>query len=115
VKLIWATRGRTWGFRFLARGGFVDPLPEYDAAFAGLDGQSEVCTRVGDRVVLRFPDPLGRKDAAGRVIPQEFIVFPPLSESIHTIEDGLELVWERPQVAAEYARVWSLPKPPKGS
>ena len=26
MSLIWATRGRTWGFRFLLNGGFADPL-----------------------------------------------------------------------------------------
>jgi hypothetical protein len=112
VKLIWATRGRSWGFRFLADGGFADPLPEYDSCFAGLDGQARVCVHVGDRAVLRFPDPLGRKDAAGRLIPHEFIVYPPQSSKIHSIDDGLRLVWALPQVSFTFARVWSLPEPP---
>ena len=34
MSLIWATRGRTWGFRFLRDGGFPDPLPVYDLAFS---------------------------------------------------------------------------------
>ena len=34
--LIWATRGRTWGFRFLLDGGQADPLTTYERAFARL-------------------------------------------------------------------------------
>lgn len=55
-------------------------------------------------VALRFPDPLGRKDAAGRVIPHEFVMFRPLTDEIQSIEDGLQLVW--PLVADEFGRVW---------
>jgi hypothetical protein len=112
VKLIWATRGKSWGFRFLDRGGFKDPLPEYDTVFAGLEGRLEICCRVGSKVALRLPDPLGRQDAAGRVIPHEFVVFPPLADQLHSVEDGLQLVWNLPQVADRFARVWALPMPP---
>ncbi|GID93160.1 hypothetical protein ACFQFC_05175 [Amorphoplanes digitatis] len=112
MSLIWATRGRTWGFRFLLDGGFEDPLPEYDSAFSGAGDGPEICRRVGDRVALRFPDPLGRKDVADRVIPHEFVVFGPLADGIDSVEDGLRLVWRQSQVADEFARVWELPKPP---
>jgi hypothetical protein len=112
VILIWATRGKNWGFRFLERGGFEDPLPEYDAAFAGLEGAARICQRVGERVAVRFPDPLGRKDAAGRVIPHEFVVFPPLSEKIGSVEDALQLIWTLPEVADRFERVWAQLKPP---
>ena len=110
MKIIWATRGRTWGFRFLRDGGFPDPLVEYDAVFSGLEDEPEVCRRVGEKVALRFPDPEGRQDVAGRVIPHDFVVFPPLADGIDSVEDGLRLVW-RP-VAEEFMRVWELPKPP---
>ncbi|TFC16546.1 hypothetical protein [Cryobacterium glucosi] len=109
MSLIWATRGRTWGFRFLRDGGFPDPLPEYDRAFSGVEDVAEVWRRVAEVVVLRFPDPEGRQDLAGRVIPHEFVVFGPLAEGIDSVENGLRKVW--PLVAAEYARVWNLPNP----
>jgi hypothetical protein len=112
MSLIWATRGRTWGFRFLLDGGFEDPLLEYDAVFSGAGDGPEVCHRSGEKVALRFPDPLGRKDVAGRVIPHEFVVFGPSADGIDSVEDGLRLVWRQPQVADEFARVWELPKPP---
>ena len=112
MSLIWATRGRTWGFRFLLDGGFDDPLPEYEDSFAEVGDEPEACRRIGEKVALRFPDPLGRKDTAGRVIPHDFVVSGPLAEEIRSIEDGFRLVWRRPEVADEYARVWNAPEPP---
>lgn len=49
----------------------------------------------------------------GRVIPHEFVVFPPLADEINSVEDGLREVW--PLVADEFAQVWELPKPPSAS
>ena len=85
MTLIWATRGRTWGFRFLRDGGFADPLPKYDAAFAGIGVGPTAYQRVGTTVAVRFPDPHGRKDSAGRLIPHELVVFAPLSNQIETV------------------------------
>ncbi|WP_243073678.1 hypothetical protein [Microbacterium sp. SS28] len=104
---LWATRGKRWGFRFLRDGGLPDPLPIYENAFAGVGGKREVCLRVGGDVVLRFPDPEGRTDAAGRVIPHSFVIFPPLADEVHSLDDGLRLVWA--QVSAEFARDWDAP------
>jgi hypothetical protein len=112
MSLIWATRGRTWGFRFLLDGGFDDPLLEYDKAFSAVGDDPEICHRVGDRVALRFPDPLDRRDAAGRVIPHEFVVSGPLAEEIHSVRDGLQRVWGQPEVAEEFERIWELPAGP---
>lgn len=109
MNIIWATRGLTWGFRFLRRGGLDDPLPIYETVFSGLEEESEVCRRVGDKVALRFDDPLGRRDAAGRVIPHDFVVFGPAAGQIRTLEDGLRQVWS--EVAEEYDRDWSLQEP----
>ena len=110
MRFIWATRGRTWGFRFLSNAGLADPLPEYDHVFAQVGDEPEVCRRVGATAALRFPDPLGRCDEAGRVIPHEFVVYRPLADDIHSVEDGRRLVW--PLVAGEFGRIWDLPKPP---
>lgn len=110
MNLIWATRGRTWGFRFLLDGGVDDPLPVYDEAFFGLEGQPRACRHVADKLALRFPDPEGRQDAAGRVIPHDFIVTGPLAEAVNTVDDGLEQIW--PLVADRFARVWDQPKVP---
>lgn len=65
MSLIWATRGKSWGFRFLRSGGFFDPLIGYDGVFFGLEDQSTAFRRIGDRVALHFTDPEARKDAAG--------------------------------------------------
>ena len=111
MSLIWATRGRTWGIRFLLDGEFEDPLPEYDAVFSAVGDEPATCHRVGQKVALRLPDPLGRTDRSGRVITHEFVVSGPAADRIHSVEDGLRLVWNQPQVADEYARVWDQPKP----
>lgn len=104
MSLIWATRGRTWGFRFLRDGGLADPLPAYDAAIAGIDAGPCAFHRDGTTVVVRFPDPSGRKDFAGRLIPHELVVFAPLSDQVNTIGDALEVIW--PMVAEEYEAIW---------
>lgn len=111
MKLLWATRGRTWGFRFLRGEGYPDPLVEYDTVFAGLDDAPSLCRRVDDKVGLRFPDPEGRTDAAGRVIPHEFVVFPPLADQIRSVEDGIEQVWNLSEVSGRYAEIWDGPRP----
>ncbi|MCC3302144.1 hypothetical protein [Arthrobacter sp. zg-Y895] len=105
MSLIWATRGQGWGFTFLRDGGLMDPLPAYQEAFAGLEDEPEVCRRVGDKVVLRFLDPEGRTDRAGRPIPHDFVVSGALVEEIQSVTDGRRLVW--PEVSDEYARDWS--------
>lgn len=110
MNLVWATRGRTWGFRFPLDGGFYDPLVEYEAAFSGVENERELCRRSGDRVALRFPDPLGRKDGAGRVIPHDFVVYPPLADEISSVDDGRRVVW--PLVADRFGEVWELLEPP---
>ncbi|WP_298945020.1 hypothetical protein [uncultured Microbacterium sp.] len=108
-SFIWATRGRSWGFRFLRDGGFSDPLPVYEAAFAGTAGQREICQRVGDLLVLRFVDPEGRKDHARRVISHDFVVLPPASNEIQSPSDGVSTAWN--SVANEYDRIWDAASP----
>ncbi|NED15668.1 hypothetical protein [Streptomyces sp. SID9124] len=110
MSLIWATRGRTWGFRFLCDGGFGDPLQVYDDAFSGVGDEPEVWRRDVEKGALRFPDPLGRKDRAGRIIPHEFVVLGPSVDGVGSVEDARQLVW--PQVADVFAEVWDKPKPP---
>lgn len=113
MNLVWATRGRGWGFRFLLDGGFEDPFPVYDSAFAGVEGESTVYQRSASWVALRFPDPLGRRDDAGRVIPQDLVVLPPLADEVRSVEEGILVVW--PLIADVYAAVWDEPHPPSGS
>lgn len=111
MTLIWATRGRSWGFRFLLDGGYADPLPAYERAFTGAQGESELCRRVGNVVALRLLDPLYRRDAAGRVIPHDFVISEPLAQRVGSIEDGLREVW--PLVADIYGQVWDSSEPPR--
>jgi len=108
--LIWATRGRSWGFRFLLNGGLADPLLVYERSFEGYEGELTACHRAAGNVALRFLDPLRRRDASGRLIPHEFVVFGDLADEIESVEDGMRLVW--PLVAEAYAEVWDAERPP---
>ncbi len=107
VRLIWATRGKTWGFRFVRRDGATDPLEIYDQVFADVPDLAEAFARVDDRVALRFLDPEGRRDASGRQIPHEFVLIGGWALGVNSLRDGIELVW--PLVSDEYGRIWSLP------
>ncbi|MCC9195297.1 hypothetical protein QNO08_02980 [Arthrobacter sp. zg-Y820] len=82
----------------------------YEEAFAGAGAEPEVFHRVADMVALRFPDPLQRKDRAGRIIPHDFVLFGAEANDIGSVADGRRLVWQ--QVADEFSRVWELSKPP---
>jgi hypothetical protein len=110
MRFIWATRGQTWGFRFLHSGGFDDPLEVYDKIFSKLDDGPEAWLRDGDKVALRFSDPERRRDAAGRVIPHEFVLIGPDADGIDSIEVGRQRIW--PMVCKEFDRVWRLSDPP---
>lgn len=109
-QLIWATRGRAWGFRFLLKGGLSDPLLIFERSFAGFEDEAATCHRADGRVALRFPDPLGRRDASSRIIPHEFVLFGDGADEIESVEDGLRQVW--PLVAEAYAGVWDNEMPP---
>jgi hypothetical protein len=108
--IIWSTRGRSWGHRFLRSGGSSDPLVIRDRAFAGADEEAEVCHRRGATLALRFEDPEGRQDAAGRPIRHELIVDGPEADGVTSLEDGVAMYW--PKLAEEYALVWDQPTPP---
>jgi hypothetical protein len=104
VNLIWATRGRSWGFRFLLDGGLSDPLSTYERAFDGAGGERTHCRQVGSHVAVRFPDPLGRLDKSGRVIPHDIVVESALATGIRSAEDGLRIIW--PLLAPAFEKVW---------
>ena len=107
---IWATRGRTWGFRFLRTGGLEDPLSVYEEVFAAVGDQPEVWKRVGDRCSVRFPDPDGRRDAADRVIPHEFVLLGSWADDMRSVDDARGRLWQ--EVAEEFESVWAEPEPP---
>ena len=93
VELIWATRGRTWGFRFLLDGGVPNPLALYESAFVGAEHETALFRRSDSRVTLRLPDPLGRTDSARRLIPHDFVIMGPRATTIGSIDDGFREIW----------------------
>lgn len=110
--LIWATRGRSWGFRFLLDGGKRDPLFIYERAFADVEDEPACCCTVDGLTAIRFPDPHARRDSAGRVIPHEFVL-PEHAAGFASVQDGQAVVW--PLVSATYDHVWDNATPPSGS
>lgn len=109
MRLIWATRGRTWGFRFLLNGGFEDPLPAYDAAFATVQDSGQIIHASPSSVAVRFDDPLGRTDRSGRLIRHDFVLLPPYPAEMATIDDARDVAWRL--VADIYARMWDEERP----
>lgn len=112
-QFIWATRGRSWGFRFLVDGGITDPLSEYEHAFGDLRDAPTAWRREPGLVALRFPDPQGRRDTAGRVIPHEFILFDAMARVVDSVDSGIREVW--PLVSEVYAQFWDAEHPPAPS
>ena len=110
MKLIWATRGRTWGFRFLLKGGLADPLPTYDRAFASFHDADQGMHASSSALAVRFDDPLARADRSGRVIRHDFVLLAPYPRHLKTIDDARSTTW--PLVADAYARIWDTAKPP---
>jgi len=123
MNLIWATRGRSWGFRFLLDGGQRDPLELYEYAFSGAERETEVYQVKDGLVAIRFLDPEGRRDSAGRLIPHDIVALspmalspvalspvtlPPAIERINSAADAVEKIW--PQLAEAYRVLYAQPK-----
>jgi hypothetical protein len=112
IAFVWATRGRSWGFRFLRQADLRDPLPTYERAFAGFEASPEVFRRLrGAIVAVRFADPEGRCDEAGRIIPHDFVLLGRWADTIDSLEAGRNRIW--PLVADEYDAWWDQPAPPR--
>lgn len=94
-------------------GGLTDPLREYERTLAELLDPQAGCCRVAGKVGLRFPDPEGRRDASGRVIPHDFVLSGSLAEEVGSVEDGVQRIW--PLVADFYGRAWSSGAPPSAA
>ncbi|MFD2795675.1 hypothetical protein ACFS27_19095 [Promicromonospora vindobonensis] len=62
---------------------------------------------------MRFPDPEGRSDEAGRVIPHDIVALPPLADDIRSVDDGQRIVW--PLIADIFARLWDRDRPPSAT
>jgi hypothetical protein len=82
----------------------------YEEAFSEVGDQPEAFRRVANNVVLRFPDPNGRRDAAGRIIPHDFVLIGRWADGINSLEDGRQRIWH--EVADDFEDVWNKPDPP---
>ena len=108
-QVIWLTRGRTWGFRFLLDGGLADPLITYEDAIGELGDETYGIVQRNGCTALRFGDPESRRDASGRLIPHDFVVTGEIGATIASVDDFIDRVW--PLVAGAYASVWQTAQP----
>ena len=110
MNILRATRGKSWGFRFLRTAGLASPLTVYERAFAGTEGSSETFLTHAGSLAVRFPDPDGRRDRAGRIIPHEFVVLPPDHANMNDVDSARMALWN--EVGEQYATIWDQPAPP---
>ncbi|MBF4553354.1 hypothetical protein ACUY3M_04565 [Corynebacterium suicordis] len=109
MSILWATRGKDWGFRFLLDGGHSQPLKMYSEAFGNSHIRRELCDVNKEYTAVRFEDPEGRKDSAGRVIPHDFIVAGDMAQGVVSLEEAKKIIW--PLVAEKYAQIWDKDSP----
>lgn len=108
MKLLWATRGYRWGFRFIQDDGEGDPLPRFEAAFARVPASGPALEKSVDQVAVRFTDPEGRLDFAGRPIMHEIVVWDLAGNVPATAEEAKSFIW--PLMASRYAEYWDGPQ-----
>lgn len=109
MSLLWATRGRAWGFRILRCTFPGDPLRTYTPALRALGDAPEGFHADAGTVTLRILDPEGRTDRSGRPIPHEFVADGADADGIDGAEAARERLW--PLVTVDYAAIWDRPSP----
>ncbi len=98
TDVIHASKGKgREGFKFLKKGGLIDPLQEFEKGFgqhaSPNPGEFLRYGAKAEKLAVAFLDPLGRKDAAGRVIPHEVILPAHHAEGINTYADAVKKAW----------------------
>lgn len=101
---LWATRGYSWGFRFLRQNIVGDPLPLYEGAFSLSQGEDECFHRFEGGVAIRFVDPEGRKDRSGREIVHDFVLDGAAVGRAASYDEVRDTVWK--EVQEEYEALW---------
>lgn len=105
TSIIHTSRGKNKGFRFYQQGGTPDYFQLWSKHFeqAGGAAKNDMFEKLPNGMVAAaFPDPKGRKDAVGRVIPHEVIVPAYLTTGINTISDVVKHVWPMLEDAYNY-------------
>lgn len=93
MRIIWATRGYDWGFKFLESGGYDDPLPIYEKAFENNLESCPFSKCTEQLVALRFIDLEDRKDQFSRPIIHEFVVLEP--EKLQDCKTWIDQLWSK--------------------
>jgi hypothetical protein len=103
--ILWSTRGLDWGFSLVLvpKLKCQDWLRVRDAIFGGSSNDGDffkrdsigLCGSREEYAAVRFLDPKGRKDRAGRVIPHEFVIFGPSSNPFNDGATLKEAAWKQ--------------------
>lgn len=104
MEIIWATRGKHWGHKFLLDGGYKDPLPPYLEAFSGFENSRHVFERCNGHLALRFPDPEERHDESGRLIYHDLVISGHAITDARSYDEACSFMW--PLIADEYSKLW---------
>ena len=105
VGVVHGARTKNKGFTFPGRGGLSDPSAEWmKAGFtgsglpAGVDPATKThAWRYGDRgekIAAVFPDPLGRRDRAGREIHHEVMLPEEVAKKVKDLSDVPKVAWD---------------------
>lgn len=96
VGIVHASRTKNKGFTFPGRGGLSDPFIEWEKAGFKSNVNVVGTRRYGERnekIAASFPDPLGRKDRAGRPINHEVMIPEEVAKNIHNLDDVPNIAW----------------------
>ena len=108
TSVIYSSRGKNKGFRFLEDGGTKTVLSEWEKAFGADGGEAgshgDFFKKYEGKIAAQFMDPKGRRDAAGRLIPHSIILPPTMTEGVNSIEDVKTKVW--PTLEKTYDAFW---------
>lgn len=103
MNLVWAAGGFVRGTRIIRAPDGVDGLAVYEAAVPRLAMDAEAVAAWREGYALRFLDPDGRRDRAGRPIVHEVVILDPLAVPDH-VPTAVAEVW--PEIRDEYAELW---------
>lgn len=100
----WATRGHEWGNRLLRKPAVEKPLEQFEAHLALLSDEDDSLAPIPGGYALRFTDPEGRHDRAGRPIHHEVVVLDEPGPPPVDLNAAVSRVW--PEIRNDYARLW---------
>jgi hypothetical protein len=96
TDIVFYSRGKNKGLRFMQNGGTPTPLAEFGKGFQGdYDQPMDYFHKYEGKIAVVLKDPEGRKDHAGRYIPHNLIIPKSMAPGIDNIDDVVEKIWPK--------------------